>query len=82
LISYISFTSYISVLGGSQESSGYTYRLLGYLLSQPKPDIPQVNCTDLPLHYFAGFNNIGECRLTTQNYSHALSPAFLIDGEF
>ncbi|XP_037716138.1 nicastrin isoform X2 [Drosophila subpulchrella] len=71
---------YISVLGGSQESSGYTYRLLGYLLSQPKPDIPQDNCTDLPLHYFAGFNNIGECRLTTQNYSHALSPAFLIDG--
>ncbi|XP_016960967.1 nicastrin [Drosophila biarmipes] len=71
---------YISVLGGSQESSGYTYRMLGYLLSQTQPHIPQENCTDLPLHYFAGFNNIGECRLTTQNYSHALSPAFLIDG--
>ncbi|XP_033163062.1 nicastrin isoform X1 [Drosophila mauritiana] len=71
---------YISVLGGSQESSGYTYRLLGYLLSQLQPDIHRDNCTDLPLHYFAGFNNIGECRLTTQNYSHALSPAFLIDG--
>ncbi|EDW43560.1 nicastrin isoform X2 [Drosophila sechellia] len=71
---------YISVLGGSQESSGYTYRLLGYLLSQLQPDVHRDNCTDLPLHYFAGFNNIGECRLTTQNYSHALSPAFLIDG--
>ncbi|KAH8346677.1 hypothetical protein KR084_008052 [Drosophila pseudotakahashii] len=71
---------YISVLGGSQESSGYTYRMLGYLLSQPQPDIPQENCTKLPLQYFAGFNNIGECRLTTQNYSHALSPAFITDG--
>ncbi|XP_070072379.1 nicastrin isoform X3 [Drosophila takahashii] len=71
---------YISVLGGSQESSGYTYRMLGYLLSQVQPDIPQENCTELPLHYFAGFNNIGECRLTTQNYSHALSPAFITDG--
>ncbi|XP_070137056.1 nicastrin isoform X2 [Drosophila bipectinata] len=71
---------YISVLGGSQESSGWTYRLLGYLLSQPQKNISQVNCTTLPLHYFAGYNNTGECRLTTQNYSHALSPAFLIDG--
>ncbi|XP_017058598.1 nicastrin isoform X2 [Drosophila ficusphila] len=71
---------YISVLGGSQESSGYTYRILGFLLSQLQADIPRENCTVLPLHFFAGFNNIGECRLTTQNYSHALSPAFLIDG--
>ncbi|XP_016981949.2 nicastrin isoform X1 [Drosophila rhopaloa] len=71
---------YISVFGGSQESSGYTYRVLGYLLSQIQPDIPKENCTDLPLHYFAGFNNIGECRLTTQNYSHALSPAFVLNG--
>ncbi|XP_017031604.1 nicastrin isoform X2 [Drosophila kikkawai] len=71
---------YISVLGGSQESSGWTYRVLGYLLSQPQPNIPKENCTKLPLHYFAGYNNVGECRLTTQNYSYALSPAFLIDG--
>ncbi|KAH8278521.1 hypothetical protein KR018_004353, partial [Drosophila ironensis] len=71
---------YISVLGGSQESSGWTYRVLGYLLSQPIQNIPKDNCTNLPLHYFAGYNNTGECRLTTQNYSYALSPAFLIDG--
>ncbi|KAH8288623.1 hypothetical protein KR054_006753 [Drosophila jambulina] len=71
---------YISVLGGSQESSGWTYRVLGYLLSQPRTNISKENCTKLPLHYFAGYNNVGECRLTTQNYSYALSPAFLIDG--
>ncbi|KAH8243041.1 hypothetical protein KR032_003870 [Drosophila birchii] len=71
---------YISVLGGSQESSGWTYRVLGYLLSQPQPNVHKDNCTELPLHYFAGYNNVGECRLTTQNYSYALSPAFLING--
>ncbi|BFF93022.1 nicastrin [Drosophila madeirensis] len=70
---------YVSVLGGPQESSGWTYRVLGYLLSQQQPKIPKDNCTVLPLHYFAGFNGAGECRLTTQNYSSALSPAFLID---
>ncbi|KAH8383225.1 hypothetical protein KR009_007484 [Drosophila setifemur] len=71
---------YISVLGGSQESSGWTYRVLGYLLSQQQPNVPKDNCSILPLHYFAGYNNTGECRLTTQNYSYALSPAFIIDG--
>ncbi|XP_034489027.1 nicastrin [Drosophila innubila] len=70
---------YISVLGGSQESSGWTYRLLGFLLSQPQPQVPMENCTQLPMSYFAGFNGTGECRLTTQNYTSALSPAFLMD---
>ncbi|KAH8272634.1 hypothetical protein KR044_002496, partial [Drosophila immigrans] len=71
---------YISVLGGSQESSGWTYRTLGYLLSHSQPQVPKENCTQLPLFYFSGFNGTGECRLTTQNYTHALSPAFLINN--
>ncbi|XP_034112979.1 nicastrin [Drosophila albomicans] len=71
---------YISVLGGSQESSGWTYRMLGYLLSQPQPQVLKENCTQLPLFYYSGFNGTGECRLTTQNYTHALSPAFLINN--
>ncbi|XP_068157377.1 nicastrin isoform X1 [Drosophila tropicalis] len=71
---------YISVLGGSQESSGWTYRVLGYLLSQPQANVTKVNCTILPLQYFSGFNGSGECRLSTQNYSSALSPAFLINN--
>ncbi|XP_017856051.1 PREDICTED: nicastrin [Drosophila arizonae] len=70
---------YISVLGGSQESSGWTYRLFGYLLSHQEPSVPKENCTQLPLFYFAGLNGTGECRRTTQNYTHALSPAFLIE---
>ncbi|XP_017848718.1 nicastrin isoform X2 [Drosophila busckii] len=70
---------YISVLGGSQESSGWTYRLLGYLLSLPQKTIAIENCTQLPLYYFAGVNGSGECRLTTQNYTTALSPAFIIE---
>ncbi|XP_001990868.2 nicastrin isoform X2 [Drosophila grimshawi] len=71
---------YISVQGGSQESSGWTYRMLGYLLSHPQPAVSKENCTQLPLFFFAGLNGTGECRLTTQNYTHALSPAFLIDN--
>ncbi|XP_030559692.1 nicastrin isoform X1 [Drosophila novamexicana] len=70
---------YISVLGGSQESSGWTYRLLGYLLSHPEPNVPKENCSQLPLFYFAGVNGTGECRHTTQNFTSALSPAFLIE---
>lgn len=72
---------YISVLGGSQESSGWTYRLFGYLLSHQEPSVPKENCTQLPLFYFASLNGTGECRRTTQNYTHALSPAFLIEGK-
>lgn len=68
--------------GGLQESSGWTYRLFGYLLSQPQPSVAKENCTSLPLIYFNGFNGTGECRLTTQNYTSALSPAFLIKGKF
>ncbi|KAH8359024.1 hypothetical protein KR093_003998, partial [Drosophila rubida] len=71
---------YISVMGGSQESSGWTYRMLGYLLSHPQPQVLKENCTQLPLFYFSGFNGTGECRLTTHNYTHALSPAFLINN--
>ncbi|XP_030375936.1 nicastrin isoform X2 [Scaptodrosophila lebanonensis] len=71
---------YISVLGGSQESSGWTYRLFGYLLSQPQPSVAKENCTNLPLHWVAGINGTGECRLTTQSYMDALSPAFLIEN--
>ncbi|KAH8417088.1 hypothetical protein KR222_002958, partial [Zaprionus bogoriensis] len=71
---------YISVLGGSQESSGWTHRMFGYLFSQPQPNVSKENCSPLPLYYFAGVNGSGECRLTTHSYTHALSPAFTIKG--
>ncbi|XP_055852764.1 nicastrin isoform X2 [Episyrphus balteatus] len=70
---------YISVQGASQEASGWSYRLLGYILSQKITEINKENCTYLPLHWFAGYDGKGECRMTTQNYSVAMSPAFLID---
>ncbi|XP_055923989.1 nicastrin isoform X2 [Eupeodes corollae] len=70
---------YISVQGASQEASGWSYRLLGYVLSQKITEVKKENCTYLPLHWFAGYDGKGECRLTTQNYSVAMSPAFLID---
>ncbi|XP_037945644.1 nicastrin [Teleopsis dalmanni] len=70
---------YVSVGGGSQESSGWTNRVLGYLLSH-QTNIAKANCSNLPLHWFAGYRSKGECRVTTQNYSYALSPAFLIDN--
>lgn len=70
---------YISVLGASQEASGWSYRLLGYILSQRMTEVSKENCTHLPLHWFAGYDGKGECRMTTQNYSVAMSPAFLIE---
>ncbi|KAL9893265.1 nicastrin [Glossina fuscipes fuscipes] len=70
---------YISVAGSPQESTGWTYRILGYLLSNKLENISESKCNYLPRHWFAGFDGKGECRFTTQNYSLALSPAFIIE---
>ncbi|XP_055385114.1 nicastrin [Condylostylus longicornis] len=66
---------YISVYRAYQDTAIWTYRLLGYLMST-KQKISKENCTILPLHWFSGYNNTGECRLTTQNTTKAISPAF------
>lgn len=70
---------YISVQQVSA-TSAWTYRVLGYLVGQPR-DMGKDNCTVLPLSWYNGWNGDGECRYTTQNMSTALSPAFIIDGE-
>lgn len=71
---------YVSVQGSqSSETVGWTFRLLGFLTGRPRPETTKNNCNTLPLSWFSGFNNTGLCLLTTQNYSSALSPAFLID---
>ncbi|XP_050340270.1 nicastrin isoform X1 [Bactrocera neohumeralis] len=70
---------YISVAGSPQDSSGWTNRVLGLLLSTEVADTVEEKCGPLPLQWIAGQKGAGECRLTTQNYTHALSPAFLID---
>lgn len=74
------FCRYISVAGSPQEASGWSYRLMGYLLSDVVENATETNCVHLPNYWFAGFTGHGECRRTTQNYSLALSPAFLIEG--
>lgn len=51
-------------------------------MSTEVADTVEEKCGPLPLQWIAGQKGAGECRLTTQNYSHALSPAFLIDGTF
>ncbi|XP_053946908.1 nicastrin isoform X1 [Anastrepha ludens] len=71
---------YISVAGSPAESAGWTYRLLGLLLSSEEPDITEANCKPLPLQWITGQKGVGECRRTTHNYSPALSPAFLIEN--
>ncbi|XP_037912162.1 nicastrin [Hermetia illucens] len=71
---------YISVAGGSQEAAGWTLRLLGYLVGSKVQNAVKKNCTEPPLHWIAGFNGTGECRLTKSNYSSAYSPAFSIEG--
>lgn len=64
-----------------QESTGWIYRIMGLLGSQKFSEISEENCTVLPFHWFSGFNESGECRLTTQNFSQAYSPAFFEDGK-
>ncbi|XP_061389629.1 nicastrin [Musca vetustissima] len=71
---------YISVNRDSQEATIWTYRIMGYLLSQKIPNASQENCTQLPKYWFAGYSKQGECGLTTQNFSLALSPAFIIEN--
>ncbi|XP_065372317.1 nicastrin isoform X1 [Calliphora vicina] len=70
---------YISVNRDTQEATIWTYRIMGYLLSQKLPNVAKENCTNLPRYWFAGYNKQGECGVTTQNYSLALSPAFIIE---
>lgn len=59
----------------------WTYRILGYLVGQPN-DHTKENCSHLPFAWYMGYNGTGECRYTTQNFSTAQSPAFLIDGSY
>ena len=53
---------------------------MAYLLSQKLPHVKEEDCIHLPRYWFAGYKNQGECGVTTQNYSLALSPAFIIEG--
>ena len=62
------------------ESTAWANKILGYVLSTKVPNRTKDNCTVLPLYWIAGSNYSGECRLTTHNYSLALSPAFEDDG--
>ncbi|XP_013099551.2 nicastrin [Stomoxys calcitrans] len=71
---------YISVNRDTEEATLWTLRIMGYLLSQKLDNVPRENCTYLPRYWFAGYNKQGECRLTTQNDSLALSPAFTIEN--
>lgn len=72
---------YVSVANALREAAIWTYRVLGLLVSQEMKDIAKDNCTIPPLNWYAGFSGEGECRLTTQNMTHARSPAFDIEGE-
>lgn len=70
---------YISVQGSlTYETIGWTYRVLGFLVSQ-RVEVTQDKCITLPLMWFSGITNDGECHLSTQNVSDASSPAFLIE---
>ncbi|XP_036324665.1 nicastrin-like isoform X1 [Rhagoletis pomonella] len=73
-------TRYISVASNTQETPGWTYRLFGLLLSSVEANITRADCVPLPLLWINGQKDEGECRRTTHNYSHALSPAFSIDN--
>lgn len=58
------------------EATGWAHRTFGFVLSQKLDGVVKENCTILPQFWIPGSKMTGECRLTTQNFSRALSPAF------
>lgn len=71
---------YISVHSTQpSEASGWTHRLLGLLVGQKVDKNTKAECQALhpPYNWYGGYSGQGECRWTTQNYTKALSPAFL-----
>lgn len=72
---------YVSVQASvTLEATGWAYRVFGYALSEKVPIRNKENCTGLPLYWIPGSLKSGECRLTTQNLSYAISPAFEEEG--
>lgn len=68
---------YVSVQASvTLEATGWAYRMMGFVLSQIVPNVAKENCSTLPQYWIPGSKMTGECRLTTQNFSLALSPAF------
>lgn len=69
---------YISVQNSlALEGTTSTLKVLAYLIGHKQNDYQKSNCSRLPYYWVAGFNGTGECYLTTQNTSQALSPAFI-----
>lgn len=72
---------YVSVQSaGTNEATFLSYSIFGFILSEEVQDVKKENCTLLPQKWIPGANNLGECRLTTQNFSLAKSPAFSEPG--
>lgn len=68
---------YVSVQASvTLEATGWAYRMMGFVLSRSIPNVAKENCSTLPQYWIPGSKMNGECRLTTQNFSLALSPAF------
>lgn len=65
----------------SVETVGWTYRMLGFVLSE-KVEKAKENCNTLPYYWLPGSTKTGECRYTTQNFSIAVSPAFEDDENY
>lgn len=75
-------TRYISVHSTlPSEASGWTHRVLGLLVGQKIDKTSKAECQalHLPYNWYAGYSGQGQCHWTTQNFTQALSPAFLDD---
>lgn len=67
---------YISVQQSTiLESTAWMYSIFAFALGR-EDNSAKENCTILPKMWIPGVNSTGECRVTTQNFSLALSPAF------
>uniref|UniRef100_A0A336KLF8 Nicastrin n=1 Tax=Culicoides sonorensis TaxID=179676 RepID=A0A336KLF8_CULSO len=67
---------YIGVNTGN-EAFLWTREITGFVLGK-KVEKSEDECKYLPYRWYSGVNGSGECKLTTHNYTEAISPAFLI----
>lgn len=72
---------YVSVIRSDNAATTLTGQLLALLTGEEFPHMNASTCLEKHLLWMAGKNLTGSCINATVNYSNAVSPAFIIEGE-
>lgn len=72
---------YVSVIRTDNAATMLTAQLLALLTSVHHKNLNAAQCAEKHLLWMAGYDFNGLCINATANYSSAISPAFIIEGE-